>query len=107
MRAGQHAARRRPHRPAVVVFAAVAVAVAEGGDEGGVDGHAREELADLGWQRLLLMRSSYFRLYRARLKGFGQVERMLQASSGRCGKQQQLQNSLNLAEALLPSPVVL
>ena len=54
MRAGQHAARRRPHRPAVVVFAAVAVAVAEGGDEGGVDRHAREELADLGRQRLLL-----------------------------------------------------
>ena len=59
VRARQHAARRRPHRPAVVVFAAVA-AVAEGGDEGGVDRHAREELADLGRQRLLLMRSSYF-----------------------------------------------
>ena len=60
VRARQHAARRRPHRPAVVVFAAVAAAVAEGGDEGGVDRHAREELADLGRQRLLFMRSSYF-----------------------------------------------
>ena len=52
--ARQHAARRRPHRPAVVVFGAVAAAVAEGSDEGGVDRHAREELADLGRQRLLL-----------------------------------------------------
>ena len=43
--------------------------------------------------------------YRGRLKGFGQVERMLQASSGRSGKQQQLQNSPNLAEAFLPNPV--
>ena len=60
VRARQHAARRRPHRPAVVVFASVAaVAVAEGSDEGGVDRHAREELADLGRQRLLLRRSSY------------------------------------------------
>ena len=42
---------------AVVVVAAAAIAAAaaaEGADEGGVDGHVREELADLDGQRLLL-----------------------------------------------------
>ena len=38
-------------------------------------------------------------LYRGRLKGICQVVRMMQASSGRSGKQQQQQNSPNLAEA--------
>ena len=38
-------------------------------------------------------------MYRARLKGIGQVARMLQASSGRSGKQQQEQNSRNLSKA--------
>ena len=35
-------------------------------------------------------------MYRARLKGFGQVGRMLQAKLGRSGKQHQGQNSPNL-----------
>ena len=43
---------------AVVVVAAAAIAAAaaaaEGADEGGVDGHVSEELANLGGQRLLL-----------------------------------------------------
>ena len=38
----------------VVVAAAIAAAAAEGADEGGVDGHVSEELANLDGQRLLL-----------------------------------------------------
>ena len=38
-------------------------------------------------------------IYRGRLKGFGQVGSMLHPSSGRRDKQQQEQNSPNLAEA--------
>ena len=42
-----------------------------------------------------------------RLSTSSQVERMLQASQGRSGKQQQEQNSPNLETALLWSPVLL
>ena len=60
VRPREHPARGRPQRPGrsgVAVGSAVglgAAVVAEGADEGGVDGHVSEELANLDGQRLLL-----------------------------------------------------
>ena len=56
VRPRQHPARRRSHSPAVGRLGSVFAVVIffEGADEGGVDGHVREELANLGGQRLLL-----------------------------------------------------